>query len=120
MKLIYIAAPYTAHSDARRRLNVKVAQHMGCLVSEAGASPLMPTVNSSEFCQLSRQDSWEFWMEATARQLSTCNAIMLCQGWKKSTRCMMEVKQAQKMGIPIFTEIEALEEWLKELGGNIL
>jgi nucleoside 2-deoxyribosyltransferase len=114
LQLVYVAAPYTAHSASRRRLNVEVALHMGVLVSEAGASPFMPTVNSSEFCQLSKQDSWEFWMDATSRQLSTCDAIILCQGHHHSTGCRVEVIQATKMGIPIFYDIRDLETWLED------
>lgn len=101
MKLVYIAAPYTASTVQRRNLNVEVAKHMGCLVAELGLSPLMPTVNSSGFDEL-------------ARQLSACDAIVFCQGWHKSSGCIAEMEQAKAMGIPIFLDVRALEEWYKD------
>ena len=113
MKLIYIAAPYTSQCDERTALNVQVARHMGCLVAELGASPLMPTVNSAGFHILSRQNEWEFWMEATSKQLSVCDAAIFCQGWEHSVGCGEELKQAEKEGKPVFFDILGLHEWLK-------
>lgn len=112
MKLIYVAAPYSAETKERTESNVEVARNMGALVAEIGASPLMPTVNSAGFGTLSKQDGWEFWMEATSVQLAKCDAMILCQGWHKSVGCGMEVKQAEDSGIPVFYDIQSLENWL--------
>lgn len=120
MKLIYIAAPYTAHSRERQRLNIEVAKHMGCLVAELGLSPLMPTVNSSDFNYLCTQSSWDFWIEATSKQLAVCDAVIFCQGWRNSTGCQAEMKQATEMGIPFFLDIQDLEQWMKDKEDGII
>lgn len=123
MKQFYIAAPYTATPE-RKLLNIEVARHMGCLVAELGIMPLMPTVNSAGMDVLARplssgEEDWGFWMEGTSKQLSKCDGVIFCQGWHKSTGCIMEMKQAQQMGIPIFTDIRGVEEWMKDLDKGV-
>ena len=126
--LIYIGFPYTAATRERVQLNVQAATHLGCLVAEAGLSPLMPTRNSYNFDIFCKGDtdahelatSADFWLAATEQQLLVCDAAIFGAGWHKSYGCNQEMAVCKENSIPAFTDIRELQQWAEDIKEGII
>jgi hypothetical protein len=107
MKVIYIAAPFSAETEWERSENVQMARRHGLEVARLGAMPLLPTANTSLFWG---QCNPGFWYLGTLELLRRCDAIYLCPGWLNSRGCVREWELARKMGLPIFSSSSALRD----------
>jgi nucleoside 2-deoxyribosyltransferase len=114
MKVVYICAPFTAPNTWEIEQNVRRAENLALDVAQLGLSPLCPHTNTRYFYGLLPP---EFWYEATMELMRRCDAVLVycapCYSHLDSVGCVAEIKEATRLGIPVFYSIYALREWLE-------
>jgi nucleoside 2-deoxyribosyltransferase len=111
MKQIYVAGPYTANDSWSLEKNIRSAEEISFQVFSLRAVAVCSHTISRYFFGTLNE---EFWLEATMNMLSRCDAMVVVEGWKKSSGTLGEIKYAAENDIPIFYSVEELAEWLKE------
>lgn len=110
VKVVYIAGPFRAETAWGIECNIRRAEELGWWVAFLGAMPLIPHANT-RFFHGSMPD--EFWLKGTLELMRRCDAVALVDGWEASSGARVEVEEARRLGIPVFTSIHHLEDWLK-------
>lgn len=100
---IYISIPITGHDEKAQRDKAdkikKALSHKGYEV-----------VNPFDIIPEKENPDWYDYMGADLRELSKCDAIYLCEGWKESKGCKLEMQYALSMGLrQIFESVEPVE-----------
>ncbi len=103
MKRVYISSPY---SNGDPVVNVKRAIYIAEEVWTLGFIPYLPHLN--HFWHSILPHSWEDWLELDLAWLEKCDIILRLDGDSKGAD--LEVKEAQRLGIPIAYSIEELKE----------
>lgn len=109
MKVIYVAAPFTAPTPRGIELNIRFAEEVGYEVARLGASALVPHSNGRFMVGTHTP---EYWYEATAAQLLRCDAVLFSGAWESSRGCRGEEDAAAAHGIPCFYSAAQLGRWL--------
>lgn len=118
--LVYIAGPFRAESNWGVQQNVRRAEELALEATLRGAQagvrimPVCPHKNTSNFHGY-RPDllTDDFWLAGTLELMRRCDAVLLTKGWRKSTGTRAEVKEARRLGIPVFERIVNLVAWIK-------
>lgn len=113
IKLVYVAGPFSGATRADVDNNITKAVDVGLVVAEMGACPVIPHSNTAHprFEQL--QD-YRFWIDATTKLLTRCDALITVPGWESSRGAYGEVMLATELRIPVFHEENALRMWLTD------
>lgn len=122
---IYISIPITGHNLATQRAKAaEIAEKIKALGHEA-VNPF-DTPEPSE--GLSEKERYAYYMGEDVKRLLMCDAIFLCEGWKKSKGCKVEYATADYYGLSVFHNISAIppcnsvapefEEKLQALAGE--
>lgn len=106
MKRVYIAGPYTKGDVAE---NVNRAIRAANLLMDAGAYPYVPHL--SHFWHLVYQRPYEDWLALDMAYLECAAAVFRIAG--ESHGADKEVEWAEAHGVPVFTEMWRVDEWLK-------
>ncbi len=93
MKLYYVAGPFSAPTRDGVDENISKAEDVGLALASYGLAPLIPHANTSrpefEDCQ-----PYEFWIAVTMELLRRCDAVVLVEGWERSSGARAEVRWA--------------------------
>lgn len=100
--LIYIAGPFRAPTAWGIAENVREAERWGLLVAQAGAYPVIPHANTHLF---QGQCNDAFWLEGTIALMRKCDGVLLCPRWRESKGATAEAREANRLGIPIFSDV---------------
>ena len=113
MKIVYIAGPYTSDNFVETTKNVEQAKTFAKQMAAKSIGFLSPITNSAYFdYELGDNDpGYEFWIDMTLALLVGCDAIFFCPGWEDSRGAKGEYAYAQKLGLPIFDDIDQLNAW---------
>lgn len=111
MKLVYVAGPFSAHNDIEIEANIVEAERIGEMVRQVGAFPVIPHANGRNFKHLG---TYEFWIEGTLELMRRCDAVMLVPGHERSDGTQGEIREARRLGLPVFEALAQLGFWLKE------
>lgn len=100
--LIYVAAPYSAPSEAERLENVERSIQIGLQLAAKGHVPLIP--NLTHFVdrvakKRHLQFSWSDYMNWDLEILERCDALFLCG---RSPGADIEYATAKRRGLPIY------------------
>jgi len=116
MKRIYIAGAIRADDPWQVELNIRRAEEIGLRVCKLDCSPFIPH-SMTRYIAGAMPDS--FWIAADLAFLETCAAVMIVNpGWEESIGTNIEMKYADKKGIPFFhwdldePTHPQFEEWL--------
>jgi hypothetical protein len=113
MKVIYIAGPYRAKTPWGVEKNIHKAMDLAAQLVERchalGAYPQVPHANTAHFDGLAPDD---YYLEGTLETMRRCDALLMIPGWEASSGARNEVREAKRLGLPIFYSIEELESWL--------
>ncbi len=96
--VIYIAGPFRAPTAWGIAENVRAAERVGLEVARAGGMPLIPHANTAHF---HGEGADELWLEGTLELLRRCDAMVLVDGYERSSGTKAEIKEAERLGIPI-------------------
>ena len=110
MKVIYVAGPYRAETTWGIECNTRAAEALSLQVWQAGAVAICPHSNS-RFFQGSAPD--EAFVDGYLEVLRRCDALLLVQDDPNSEGTQGELREAREREIPIFSSMEALQEWLQ-------
>lgn len=121
MKLVYFAGPYRAPTAEGIEGNVRSIEAQARAVWRKlggyGTTPLwLPLIPHSIGHLLDPSGTFKgdaFWLGVTLALLRRCDALYLGTGWEASAGSRGEKALAEALGMPIFTEPEALFEWLR-------
>ena len=110
MRRIYIAGPFRAKTAWAVEQNIRRAEESGMAVFQLGHSAFIPHANT-RFFDGTLTD--QFWLDATAAWLPISDAVLLVRGWADSEGTLGEIRLARELGVPVFTSVEAMEEYLR-------
>lgn len=103
MKLIYIAGPYSAPDSWEREQNIRRAEAVSLAVMHTGAATIcVHTMSRYWFGQVSE----ELAIAADMELLHRSDAVVLVEGWGKSTGTLAEIAEAAKLGIPTYDSVQ--------------
>lgn len=119
MKLVYIAGPYAAPTEALVKNNVRRAELAGQAVLAAGMIPVIPHKITSHWdtepWSTLRHWTHDDWIDNFCKPLlDRCDAIFLIPGWTESVGCNLEFAHAKLGKIPVVFSVNELEELRKE------
>lgn len=109
MKLIYVAGPFRGANSWEVENNIRRAETLSLEVWKLGAAAICPHTNTRFFNGAAPD---EVWLSGTLEMLRRCDAVILTDDWKRSSGACAEVAEAFKRGIPMFTKLSDLHEWL--------
>lgn len=107
MKLIYVAGPFRGATPWDVEQNVRRAEERALDVWKAGAAALCPHTNT-RFFDKAAGCTGELFVEGTLEMLRRCDAMILCAGWEKSSGTKGEIREALRLGIPVFGGLVSL------------
>lgn len=99
MKVVYVAAPFTADTNWGILLNVIEAKKLALSVAKFGAMPMCPHGNTESFHGTMTA---EFWYKGTMELLKRCDAIVMHPNWLHSIGCKNEHDYAENNRMKIF------------------
>lgn len=96
---VFISGAYSGTPE-EIKLNISKAQWVSEIVVKEGWVPICPNIfwNFLEGCQ-----DYDFWLEASLGLIETCRAVVLVEGWEKSSGVAKEIARARELGIPVLT-----------------
>jgi hypothetical protein len=103
MKLIFICGPYRAADPWEREQNVRRAEEVAHRVAQCGGMPVCPHSNTRPYFEGVQDD--EFWLEGTRELLRRCDGVATVPGWWKSEGSKLEVAEADRLGLPLFSYV---------------
>src|SRR5690606_27935442 len=111
ISLVYVAGPFSGATREAVEANIDAAVALGLEVTRAGACPVIPHSNTAhpDFEQL---QNYEWWIAATAKILTRCDALLTTANWEHSRGARGEVQLARMRGIPVFHDLDGLRAWL--------
>jgi nucleoside 2-deoxyribosyltransferase len=113
MKAIYVAGPYRADNHWLIEQNIHRARALGACIAQLGAVPLIPHANTAHWDGLCED---QFWLDAGLELLRRCDALALVKGWQRSSGTIAELKEAERLGLPVYNpECDDLTQWVEEL-----
>lgn len=110
MKLIYVVGPFRGDNAWEIENNIRRAETLALSVWRLGAAAICPHTNTRFFSGAAPD---EVWLAGDIEILRRCDAIILTDNWERSSGARAEVAEAYRVGIPVFTQLYDLEEWLR-------
>lgn len=104
---VYIAGPY---SDGDVAINVRNAYEAADRLADLGFAPFVP--HATHFWHMLFPRPYEFWLELDNQFLPLCEVVLRLPGESKGAD--KEVDLAESLGIPVFKDIEKLNNHFKE------
>ena len=109
--IVYVAGPFRPKADGDFGMwaNIMSAMKQSLAVWRAGGVGLCPHGNTFPF-QNAAPD--EVWLDGDYELMLGCDAVFMGPGWEGSSGSVAEKAFAEEWGIPIFTDLEELLEWI--------
>lgn len=109
MRIVYVAGRFRGPTAWVIENNIRRAEEVAFEVSKLGAMPLTPHCNTRFF---HGEGSDKFWLDGTLELLRRCDAVIMVPGWDTSFGARGEKTEAERLGMPVFMNLEVLEWWL--------
>lgn len=111
MKLVYVAGPYRAPTEFGVLENIRNAEALALRVWKAGAACICPHKNTAFFGGAA-DDS--VWLAGDIEMMIRCDAVIVTDGWHRSSGTRDEIRIAKERGIPVFygSEWPSFIRWL--------
>ena len=102
---VYVAGPM---SNGDTGQHIRNAIELASWIYERGAIPYIPHL--THFWHMIRSHTYEEWLDMDMEWLEICDALICLPGLSPGTD--REIARARDLGIPVFTDREALAQWL--------
>jgi hypothetical protein len=104
---VYISGPYS-HKTAEERVgNVSRAREAMVQLLTAGAAVFCPHT-MTEGLEHDDRLTYEHFMDNDLEWLRQCNAMLLLPGWENSKGTLIELEEAHRLRIPVYSELKNL------------
>ena len=114
MKLIYIAGPYAAPAHNGIEENIWRARQAAIWVWQHGGVGVCPHTMTAHMDGVVPR---EVFLAGDLELLRRCDAVLVLPGWEQSQGTQGEIREAERIGLPLFywpDDLCRLEEWLRE------
>lgn len=110
MITVYLSHPFTGNEKTNRlRARTMAAQIARSCPDVYVYNPL----DALQYAECAGLDYFRI-LQLCKELIRNCDALFLAGGWKHSNGCMMEKQYAEKIGLPVLTDIEQLTDWMAE------
>lgn len=107
MKIIYVAGPYSADTDWRRKQNIQRAEHVAAQLWKMGYYAICPHLNSAFFGGICPE---RVFLEGGLEMLRRSDAMILVKGWESSRGTLLEIAEAEKKKIPYYHSLKEFRQ----------
>ena len=107
--LIYIAGPYRNSDPVVKEQNILTARQYGEEIIRLGAAAIVPHNNFRYYDGYAGE---QFFLEATLRLMSVCDAVLVIPGYINSEGTKGEIVEARHLGIPIYFNVSDISKFL--------
>jgi hypothetical protein len=108
LPVVYIAGPYRAATPAGIELNIQAARALGLQAVRRGWAPIIPHCNFGLLDLVDPNIGDAFWLAATMEHMRRADAVLLVPGWQNSSGTQAEVREAERLNIPVYHSLEKL------------
>lgn len=118
MILCYVAGPLTRNakgepaSESEMIGNVNAAIDVGNALMDAGVAVIVPHL--SYYAEQRKARDYEDWMGIDFALLRRCDCLFRMEGGSPGRD--REVRYANRLGIPVFRDLETLVAWARQVG----
>ena len=98
MRLVYIAGPYRGPNTWAIEQNIRRAEDVAAQVWRAGLAAMCPHANSRHMDGITTDENF---LAGTLEMLRRCDAVLLVEGWERSSGSRAEVQEAMRLGLPV-------------------
>jgi hypothetical protein len=107
MKKIYVAGPYTAINPRDTQLNVNKAIEIGCALIKKGYAPFIPHLYHYVWLHEKGNYEYDTWRKIDTKWIESSNAFFYIGSSKGADE---ELKMAEKLGLPIYKNLDEVPE----------
>jgi nucleoside 2-deoxyribosyltransferase len=112
MKRVYVAGPYSADNVLDVLRNIGKGEKTCAMLFTEGFAPFCPWHDKSYVIDMPNSNfTVEQFYEFSIAWLKVSDAVFLLPNWTKSKGTVAEVKIAEELGLPMFTELTKLIRW---------
>lgn len=110
---IYVAGPFTGPHAYAIHCNVERAEAVALEVWRVGGVGVCPHSLGRNFVGTLPESVW---LAGGLSLLAKCDALVLVEGYERSSGTKAEVAYALDHNIPVFFSVEELAQWMMEKG----
>lgn len=111
MKVVFLAGPYRAPTEYGVQQNIEAASRVAMEVWKLGAVCICPHKNTAFFGGALPDSAW---LEGDIELIIRSDAVLMIDGWQRSTGACHEKLFAEGIGKPVLFSLAGLEDWLKQ------
>jgi len=105
MRVIYVAGAFRAQTQWGIMLNVRKAEDASLELWKRGYAVICPHTMTQHF-----QDECpdRVWLDGCIELLKRCDALFLVDGWSNSRGATEEIRMAELLGIPLYSDLDKI------------
>jgi hypothetical protein len=115
--LVYVAGKFTAPLRHEVEKNIAAAEYYGLQLARVCAYPVVPHKNT-DHPQYEVLQGYDFYVAGTLALCRACDAILLIPGWEASKGARGEALEMQRLGRPIFYDVDDVKDWVLRRGSE--
>lgn len=112
LKLVYIAGPYRAKTEAEVCENIAAARSAAIRIWRTGAVAVCPHLNTAFMGGVIPDNEF---LRGDLELMARCDAVFAMPGHESSKGAANEVRVAKEQEMPVFTEFGRLSSWIREV-----
>jgi len=103
MKLAYVGGRYRGRTHNEIAENIHAARAVAVRLWEMDYAVICPHTNSAFMSGATKEEAF---LEGGLEMLRRCDLLVLTEGWEASEGTAIEIDEAKRIGIPVFSDIE--------------
>lgn len=105
---VYIAGKFRGLKNQDVQRHIDVASWFRAPIAETGCFPVCVHIGEGlSMHDVQQGNAGAFWLDVTLDEMRTCDAVVLVPGWHTSSGTFAEVREAMRLGMPVFEAVWA-------------